>query len=119
MHLIQTEIDFLIVVSIQFGFRIGPFWIFNKYHSHNTLLMLPFLRFTENNIPLLFFNQRFLNSIKIADSKWVRGVERRSAPEMLEKISGSKRLSCNAGHQEFGRCCTRGESEGWDQRQGL
>ena len=81
--------------------------------------MLPFLRFTENNIPLLLFNQRFLNSIKIADSKWLRQVERLSAPEMLEKIIGSKRLSCNAGHQEFGRCCTRGESEGWDQRQGI
>ena len=30
---------------------------------------------------------------------------------MLEKVSESKRLCCNAGCQKFGRCGTRGESE--------
>ena len=30
---------------------------------------------------------------------------------MLEKVSRSKRLSCNASHQEVSRCRTRDESE--------
>ena len=29
---------------------------------------------------------------------------------ILEKLSGSKELSCHAGHQKVGRCCTTGES---------
>ena len=36
---------------------------------------------------------------------WVR------VPSMLEKVSESKGLSCNSGHVEASRSCTRGETE--------